>query len=78
MLKEIEPQLLLLDLNLPDGNGIDLLTDLRKQGSQYPIWILSADAGQQTQESALQNGANLFMSKPLDVAQFHKNIAKLL
>ncbi len=78
MLQEIQPQLLLLDLNLPDGNGLDLLNDLRAYGVPYPIWILSADASQQAHDTALQLGANMFMSKPLDVAKFHKSMAQLL
>lgn len=78
MLTEIEPHLIMLDLNLPDGNGIDLLKQLRARGAQYPIWILSADAAQQVQQTALHDGANLFMSKPLDVAKFHQHLGELV
>lgn len=77
-LNEVTPQLLLLDLNLPDGNGLDLLIALKQQNPAYPIWVLTADATAQMQAQALAAGADLFLSKPLDVAQFHQAMAKLI
>ena len=78
MLNDVQLQLLLLDLNLPDGNCLDLLKELRAAGQDYPIWILSADASEQVKDNGLKLGANLFLSKPLDVAEFHRCMNALI
>lgn len=77
-LQDVTPQLMLLDLNLPDGNGLELLSQLKQQNISYPIWILTADATEQMRQQALQAGADEYLSKPLDVALFHQLMAKLI
>ena len=57
---------------------MDLLKELRAAGQDYPIWILSADASEQVKENGLKLGANLFLSKPLDVAEFHRCMNALI
>ena len=41
-LNEDEPDLLLLDINLPDRSGLDVLRDMRREGKNVPIVIVSA------------------------------------
>ncbi len=66
-LKKSQPDMIYLDLLLPDINGFDLISRIR-QLSQAPIIVLSAVPGTQTANKvkATSLGANDFLSKPFD------------
>ena len=57
------PDLLILDLGLPDGDGIDLIRELRET-SDTPIIVLSARTGEADKVEALDLGANDYVTKP--------------
>ncbi|WP_167385982.1 two-component system response regulator KdpE [Xenorhabdus miraniensis] len=61
-----KPDLLILDLGLPDGNGIDLIEDIR-QWSDIPIIVLSARDSEQDKVTALDCGADDYLSKPFGI-----------
>jgi len=67
--------LILLDVNLPDGNGLDLARRLRAEHVPTPIIILTGDVLRYSHEKALQAGANEFVSKPYDVNEMRDLIA---
>ena len=67
--------LILLDVNLPDGNGLDLARRLRGEHIPTPIIILTGDVLRYSHEDALQAGANEFVSKPYDVNEMRDLIA---
>lgn len=67
--------LLLLDLGLPDGRGIDLLRDLRNGGSDVSVVILSAQDQIATRIEALNIGADDYLTKPFDLAELTARIA---
>lgn len=60
------PDLLLLDLGLPDGSGIDLLRRLRQEHST-PVIILSVQGAESTKIEALDLGADDYLTKPFSV-----------
>lgn len=62
------PQAILLDLGLPDGNGLDLLKVVRER-SEVPIVIISARGEERDQVLALDNGANDYITKPFREAE---------
>lgn len=68
----VRPALVLLDLNLPDGSGFDVLAAIRANPALagLPVFILSADATEQTTGRALQLGADRFISKPFNLKEF--------
>ena len=59
----VQPVLIILDLGLPDGDGVDFLIKLR-QWYQKPIIILSARKGEDDIVKALESGANDYLTKP--------------
>ncbi|CAM3161874.1 two-component system response regulator KdpE [Xenorhabdus nematophila] len=61
-----KPELLILDLGLPDGNGIDLIREVR-QWSNIPIIVLSARDNEQDKVAALDAGADDYLSKPFGI-----------
>jgi CheY-like chemotaxis protein len=79
-LKEVTPALLLLDLNLPDGSGESLVSHLQSnpQLKHIPIMVLSADALPDTIARLEAMGIAHYMTKPLDVAVFNKQIRALI
>jgi hypothetical protein len=68
----LRPALVLLDLNLPDGSGFDVLAAIRANPALtgVPVFILSADATEQTTAQAMQMGADRFISKPFNLKEF--------
>ncbi|HEY3228652.1 MAG TPA: PAS domain S-box protein [Roseiflexaceae bacterium] len=78
--REHQPDLILLDLNLPDIPGIDVLRALHADSQTYdiPVIVVSADATPGQIERLLAAGARAYLTKPLDVQQFLKTIDELL
>lgn len=66
-LGEEEYALVLLDLNLPDGNGLDFLTALRRT-SGVPVLILTANDLESDQVAGLELGADDYVTKPFSLA----------
>lgn len=66
-LGEGEYALVLLDLNLPDGNGLDFLTTLRRT-SGVPVLILTANDLESDQVAGLELGADDYVTKPFSLA----------
>jgi len=72
-----KPDLLVLDLGLPDGNGIDLIRDLRGW-SDMPILILSARTQENDKIDALDAGADDYLTKPFGVGELQARVRALL
>ncbi len=67
--------LILLDLGLPDGRGIDFLRALRAKGSATPVMILTAHDRITERIEGLNAGADDYMVKPFDLAELSARIA---
>ncbi len=63
-----KPDLVILDLGLPDGNGMDFIRDLRAW-SGMPVIVLSARAGEPDKVEALDAGADDYLTKPFGVGE---------
>jgi len=57
-------QLVILDLNLPDGNGLSFLKKIRDAGSRTPVIVLTAKTDEDSVVEGLQSGANDYVRKP--------------
>ena len=68
-------ELVLLDLNLPDGRGLDLLRELRRQGADAPIIILTAQDQIAARIEGLNSGADDYLVKPFDLSELSARIA---
>lgn len=62
------PELVVLDLGLPDGDGLDFIREFRGW-SQAPIVVLSAREGEERKVQALDAGADDYLVKPFGVAE---------
>ena len=72
--REHHPDLILLDLNLPDVSGADVLARLRGDAAtaDIPVVVLSADATRGQVERLLKAGARAYLTKPFDLEEFLK------
>lgn len=70
--------LIILDLGLPDMDGLDLLKDIRNQRYATPIIILTARDGLDARVSGLDLGADDYMSKPFEFSELEARVRALL
>jgi len=63
-----KPDLIILDLGLPDGDGLNYIRDLR-HWSSIPIIVLSARTGEEDKIAALDAGADDFLTKPFGIGE---------
>jgi PAS domain S-box-containing protein len=77
---EHHPDLILLDLHLPDIPGTEVLQRLRSNAAtgEIPVVVISADAMQGSVERLLRSGASAYLTKPLDVDQFIETVRRFL
>jgi len=72
-----QPDLIVLDLGLPDRSGLELIRNLRTWSS-IPILILSARIAEQDKVTALDAGADDYLTKPFGVAELLARVRALL
>lgn len=67
----IKPDLLILDLGMPRLSGIEVLKRLRddRKIGKTPVIVLTADDRKETVDAVLYEGANDFMTKPVDLSE---------
>lgn len=72
------PDAILLDIMLPDGNGLDLLQELRAAGSTLPIIMLTAWGEPQDVSRGYRLGATAYISKPFDYEAVRSALESIL
>src|SRR3954466_7429029 len=61
--EEIKPDVVVTDVRLPDGTGLDLVREIRRQGHETGVVVLTMYAGDEQLFAALEAGASAFVSK---------------
>lgn len=77
-LRSSRPDLILLDVRLPDQSGLDLLSSLRRQGDQTPVVVITAYADLRQAVTAIKQGATDYLAKPLDLEELAAVVADAL
>jgi signal transduction histidine kinase len=77
---EVQPDLVLLDLNMPRMDGFEVMEQLKKEDpeSLVPVLVLTAMKDEETKLRALRSGAKDFLSKPFDLTEASLRIKNLL
>ncbi|MZG52744.1 MAG: response regulator [Nitrospinae bacterium] len=80
MYKEMNPDLVLLDLNMPHLDGFQVMEQLREfeEDSYAPILVLTAQSDRNTRLRALAAGARDFLGKPFDITEVSQRITNML
>jgi len=73
-LRGVDYGLILLDLHLPDGRGLDLLKALRRSGDKRPVIILTARDQIRDRIEGLNAGADDYLVKPFDLGELAARI----
>jgi DNA-binding response OmpR family regulator len=77
-LQDCDPDLLLVDINLPDGSGLDFCARLRAAGRTAPVLMLTANDTELDQVTGLEAGADDYVSKPFSLAVLRARVDALL
>jgi two-component system response regulator HydG len=77
-ISEDPPSLLLVDLTLPDGSGLDLLQKVREHGNDIPAIIVTASDSLEDVIGAMKRGAVDYLTKPIDASRTIVSIANAL
>ncbi len=70
MVEEIEPDIVLIDLGLSDGNGIEAISKIRARNKSVKIIALTSHSNNKEVLNALMNGANAYCVKNIDLDEF--------
>lgn len=71
-------RVVVLDLGLPDGNGLDVLRQWRSRGLAMPVLILTARGGWQDKVSGLKAGADDYLAKPFQTEELLARLDALI
>jgi DNA-binding NarL/FixJ family response regulator len=63
VIRELRPELIVLDIRMPHRNGIEVLREIRKEDSSMVIVMFTADPSIVLEEICLKEGANYYLSK---------------
>ncbi|MGN7821980.1 response regulator [Chitinophaga sp. 22536] len=76
-LRSQQPDLLFLDIHLPDGSGLDALPEIRKECPTLPVITISAYDNGMEKQRALSAGATFFLAKPFSVKHVDELIGNI-
>src|SRR5688572_14092707 len=77
-IKQRQPDLILLDLQLPDTSGLDILRQLGELGYDIPVILMTAHGTEQTAVEAFRLGARNYLIKPFDAVEAGNAIERAL
>ena len=77
-IKKHDPDLMLLDLEMPKMGGIEVLHELSKEGASFPVIVISAHASIESAVEAMKEGAYDFVTKPFDAKHLEIVVRKAL
>lgn len=71
------PEVMVLDLALPDGTGVEVCSRLRESGHRFPILLLTAHGEVRRRVEGLNAGADDFLGKPFAMAELRARVRAL-
>ena len=77
-IRDFRPDLVLLDLQLPDMLGLDVLRELEKEGQRVPAILMTAHGSEQVAVDAFKLGVQDYLPKPVDPEKLKQAIARIL
>ncbi|XCN75184.1 MAG: response regulator [Candidatus Electrothrix aestuarii] len=78
VLHSVPIALILLDINLPDGDGTELISEIKEASPSTAIIMLSAATDLHTALECLRHGADDYLTKPVQLATFWETVRKVL
>lgn len=78
MYKNSRPDAILMDIRMPQMDGLAATRAIRKSDPDIPIIAVSADAYEQDKQVAYQSGCNAYIMKPVDIRLLRETLVLLL
>lgn len=78
LLDESEPQIALIDVRLPDMDGLELIRRIRQSGRDFPIIVMTAYGSVQSAVAAMKAGATDYLQKPVAIDELEVVIDRAL
>jgi CheY-like chemotaxis protein len=74
------PDAILLDLHMPEMDGLAFLSELRKDGAfrETPVIVVTVDTDPAVRERCLQSGCSAYLQKPVDLKELHAQIERCM
>ena len=72
--REEEFDLVITDLRLPDGDGMDLLTEVKRLSADSPVILITGHGSEETAVKAMKQGAFNYLAKPVDLHRLRAEI----
>lgn len=73
-----KPDLIMLDMNLPIMNGLEILDELNRAGLSIPVIFMTCFSSTETAVKAFHLGVNFYLAKPLDLEEVKQTVAQAL
>ncbi len=77
-IKELHPDLILLDILMPEKDGLQVLKELHDTGNTIPVVMLTSDVQDSTRAECLSLGAQAFLNKPVKAEELIPVITSLI
>ena len=77
-LRSVNYAAMILDLGLPDGDGLSVLSELRRKMDPLPVLVLTARGGLQDRVSGLRSGADDYLAKPFALEELVARLEAIL
>lgn len=78
LVQEVKFDLFILDVRLPDGNGVDLCREIRELQPNIPVLYYSAYASDEEQKAALSVCGDAYLKKPISMRKLEQTVTALL
>lgn len=78
MIKEFQPELIIMDMKMPEMNGIDTLKEIRTFNQEVQVIMMTAYGDAQNMERAKEHGVRHYISKPFDLFELRDHVREIL
>ncbi|WP_374046409.1 ATP-binding protein [uncultured Sanguibacteroides sp.] len=78
LFKKYHPNIILMDINMPEMNGYDATCEIRKLSTQVPIIAVTAFAYASDEQKIMSNGFDGYMAKPINAKQLKSQLTRIL
>ena len=78
MMKHARPDAAILDVGLPDGNGLDLMSELILANREMPVIMMSGSASDEMRLKVLDRGGYALIEKPFSLGRLVSNVERAL
>ena len=76
--ERLRPDTIILDIRLPDGDGLDVLAELKKRTAETGVIVITAFHDMDTTVTAIKRGATEYITKPIDVDELEKAVSRAM